>query len=160
MSHEGAKPVQMLIWNTTSKTWEKFDGSITTGDIEIGAVEIKDHDGTDRAAVTSSNALKVDASAVTQPISEASPSALVAFITDIPSAGSRVQLASNTVIAGVIQAPSTNTGNIFIGGSDVSSTVFGSELQPGQSVGVAINNTNLIQVDVATSGDDVAFLGS
>lgn len=39
-----------------------------TSDIQ-GVVEIKDHDGTDRVEVTSSNALKVDGSAVTQPIS-------------------------------------------------------------------------------------------
>ena len=91
---------------------------------------------------------------------EPAPTTLVAFVTDIPSAGSRVQLASNTIIAGVFEAPSTNTGNVFVGGSDVSSTVFGAELQPGQSVGIAISNTNKIFVDVATSGDDVAFFGS
>ena len=92
--------------------------------------------------------------------SETTLTTLVAFVTDIPSAGSRVQLASNTVSAGVIQAPSTNTGNVFIGGSDVSSTVFGAELQPGQSTGIAISNTNKLWIDAATSGDDVAFLGS
>ena len=92
--------------------------------------------------------------------SEPSPSTLIAFITDIPTAGTRVQLASNTILAGVLQAPSTTTGNVFIGGSNVSSTVFGSELQPGQSVGVAIDNTNNIWADVATNGDDIAFLGS
>ncbi len=92
--------------------------------------------------------------------SEAAPTTLLAFITGIPTATTRVQLATNTVIAGVIQAPSTNTGNVFIGGSNVSSTVFGSELQPGQSVGVAINNTDKIWIDAATSGDDVAFFGS
>lgn len=93
-------------------------------------------------------------------IAETAPSTLVAFITDIPTAGNRVQLATNTIIAAVVQAPSTNTGNVFIGGSNVSSTVFGSELQPGQSVGVAINNSDKIWIDAATSGDDVAFFGS
>lgn len=88
------------------------------------------------------------------------PSTLVAFITDIPTAGSRVQLASNTVEGVVIQAPSTNTGNIYIGGSDVSSTVYGAELQPGQMVGLAIDNTNKIYVDAATNGDDVSVFGS
>ncbi len=33
--------------------------SVETGDLQIGAVEIKDHDGTDRAAVDSSNRLTV-----------------------------------------------------------------------------------------------------
>ena len=92
--------------------------------------------------------------------SETAQSTLVAFITDIPTAATRVQLASNTIIAGIIQAPSTNTGNIFIGGSDVSSSVFGAELQPGQSAGIAISNTDKIFVDTATNGNDVSFLGS
>lgn len=99
-------------------------------------------------------------STVGLPVSEITPSTLIAFITDIPTAGTRVQLASNTIIAGVFEAPSTNTGNVFIGGSDVSSTVFGAELQPGQSIGVAIDDTDNIWIDAATSGDDVAFLGS
>ena len=93
-------------------------------------------------------------------LSEVAPSTLVAFITDIPTAGTKVQLATNVIIAGIIEAPSTNTGNVYIGGSNVSSTVFGSELQPGQSAGIAINNTNKIYIDAATSGDDVAFFGS
>lgn len=33
--------------------------TVQTGDIEIGAVELKDHDGSDRAAVNSSNELLV-----------------------------------------------------------------------------------------------------
>jgi hypothetical protein len=64
----GGKPVNIRIWDSTSKVWEKWDGVLSTGDLAIGAVEIKDHDGTDRAEVTSANALKVDGSTVTQPI--------------------------------------------------------------------------------------------
>ena len=90
----------------------------------------------------------------------ATPTAMVAFVTDVPTAGSRVQLGSNAIVGCVIQAPSTNTGIVYIGGSNVSSTVFGAELQPGQSTGFAGNNTNLIYIDAATSGDDVAVIGS
>lgn len=94
------------------------------------------------------------------PVSQSTPSALVSFITTVTTAGTRVQLASNSITAGVLQAPSTNAGNVYIGGSTVSATVFGSELQPGQSIGVNISNTNLIYIDSATNGDKVAFLGS
>lgn len=103
----------------------------------------------------------------TQPVSATAlpqltqPTALIAFSTDIPTAGNRVQLGTNTVLVGVvIQAKSTNTGSIFVGGSNVSSTVFGAELQPGQSVGLAIDNTNKVYVDTATNGNDVAVFGS
>lgn len=45
------------------------DATLTVGDIEIGAVEIKNGTDDTRATVTASNALKVDGSAVTQPVS-------------------------------------------------------------------------------------------
>jgi hypothetical protein len=61
LSAEGAKPVKLFIWNTTTKTWEKFDGAITASDIQVGAVEIKNYDSDDRAEVDSSNALAIAA---------------------------------------------------------------------------------------------------
>lgn len=45
------------------------DVTLTTGDIEIGAVELKNGTDDTRATVTAGNALKVDGSAVTQPVS-------------------------------------------------------------------------------------------
>lgn len=115
-------------------------------------------DGTTRAryaTVTSGNALKVDPSGVTM------PTTLVSFVTDIPTAGTRVQLGSNTMTNGfIIQAPSTNTGVIYVGGSTVSSTVYGAELQAGQSTSVMIDNTNKIYVDTNVSGSDVAVIGT
>jgi hypothetical protein len=50
---------------------------INTGDIEIGAVEIKNGTDDTRATVTASNALKVDGSAVVQPINDNSGSLTV-----------------------------------------------------------------------------------
>jgi len=89
------------------------------------------------------------------------PTALVSFVTTVTTAGTEVNLADNVVSAGVLQAPSTNTGIIYVHNANtVSSTVFGAELQPGQSTGVAIDNTDRIWVDSSVSGDKVAFLGS
>lgn len=89
------------------------------------------------------------------------PSTFAAFRTTVTTAGTRVQLASNALTVGVIlEAPSTNTGKIYIGGSNVSSSVFGAELQAGQSVSMAVSNTNLIYADASVSGDKVAALGS
>ena len=42
--------------------------TLTTGDIEIGAVELKNGADDTRAVITAANALKVDGSAVTQPV--------------------------------------------------------------------------------------------
>lgn len=89
------------------------------------------------------------------------PSTLVSFLTTIATAGVRVQLGSNALTQGVVvQAPSTNTGVIYVGGSTVSSSVYGAELQPGQSTGIAVNNTNLIWADTATNGNKIVVIGS
>lgn len=122
--------------------------------------------GTQRVAVATDSQLGV--TQVTSPwvvsgtvtANPTTPSTLLAFITTVTTAGTRVQLASNACVAGIVEAPSTNTGIVYVGGSDVSATVFGAELQPGQSAGVAISNTNKLYVDAATSGDKLAFFGS
>jgi len=64
MSIEGAKPVKLMIWNTTSKTWEKFDGSITAGDIEIGQVELKDSDSAAQGNIKAANTARTTATVV------------------------------------------------------------------------------------------------
>lgn len=89
------------------------------------------------------------------------PGTLVSFLTDIPTAGTSVQLASHSLSQGVVvEAPTTNTGAIYVGDASVANNDYGAILSPGQSVGIAVNNTNLIYVDTATNGNDVAVLGS
>lgn len=93
-------------------------------------------------------------------VNPTTPTALLGFVTTVTTAGVRIQLASNSCIAGIVQAPSTNTGIVYVGGSNVSSSVYGAELQPGQASGIAIDNTNKLYVDSASNGDKVAFFGS
>jgi len=89
------------------------------------------------------------------------PTTLLSFVTTVTTAGTRVQLASNTVSNGfILQAPSTNTGIIYVGGSTVSSSVYGAELQPGQATSVAVDNTNKIYIDSSVSGEKCAVIGS
>lgn len=88
------------------------------------------------------------------------PTTVVAFVTAVTTAGTRVQLGSNAVSGAILQAPSTNTGIMYIGGSNVSSTVYGAELQPGQATSIAIDNTNKIYIDSSVNGEKVAVLGS
>lgn len=88
------------------------------------------------------------------------PTAVVAFLTAVPTAGTAVNLAPNPIQGGIVQAPSTNAGIVYVGGSTVTSTAFGAELQPGQSAGIAVNNTNLLWINAAVNGDKVAFFGS
>jgi len=78
--------------------------------------------------------------------------------------GSAVQLQTNTLINGVIiTAKSTNTANVLLGGSGVTTTADGSGngyiLEPGASVSYAGNNTNTLYA-IGTSADVISFLGS
>lgn len=95
------------------------------------------------------------------PVGESnSPGTLISFITAVTTAGTRVQLANHAAQGIVLEAPSTNTGKIYVGSTTVSSAVFGAELQAGQSVGVAVNNTNLIYIDASVNGDKCSVIGS
>lgn len=104
--------------------------------------------------------LKVNTT-ITSTVNPAQPTTLIAFRTTVTTAGSRVQLASNVLTIGaILEAPSTNTGLIYVGDVTVSSTVFGAELQPGQSTSVALDNTNRIYIDSSVNGDKMSALGS
>jgi hypothetical protein len=77
--------------------------------------------------------------------------------------GSAVQLQTNTLTNGVIiTAKSTNTANIVIGDSGVTTTENGSGngyiLEPGASVSFAGTNTNLLYA-IGTTSDVLSFMG-
>ena len=58
----------------------------------------------------------------------------------------------------VVTAKAANTGYIYIGGSDVSSTVYGVRLSAGDSVTIPISNLNLIYFDASVSGEGISYL--
>ena len=83
--------------------------------------------------------------------------------TDIPTAGTRVQI-SNTVdkVKKIsVTARPANTGNIFFGTVTVSSTV-GVVLRPGDAVSLDFEEGSVLfstfYLDAATSGDDGDYM--
>ena len=112
MSGEGGQRVNLSLWNATTKTWEKWDGVLSTGDIEIGAVEIKDHDGSDRVEVTSRNAMKVVGDA---------PSGRNGGPVTIGTSAVEITFTGATK-AITIKSASTNTGLIWFGPSNITNT--------------------------------------
>lgn len=159
------KQIIELLTKISLKNWASSGGG-TYVPLVNGSVSVVNPDGSNVGGGVSNALTDTELRASPVPVTgtvtstEISPTTLVAFRTTVSTAGARVQLATNTVVAGVLQAPSTNTGVIYLGGSNVSSSVFGAELQPGQSVGVAIDNTNKLWVDASVSTDKVSFLGS
>ena len=60
----------LFIWDDTNKKYTAWDGVLNTGDIEIGAVELKDADSATRANIKAANTARATSTIVvaTQPI--------------------------------------------------------------------------------------------
>lgn len=81
----------------------------------------------------------------------------------VTTAGTAEVLKANTSLTQgiIIMALKTNTNNVFVGDSNVDKTTDKQyELEPGEATAIAVNNTNLIYVDVTTDGEGVQFIGS
>lgn len=118
---------------------------------------------TDQPQLT--NALKVDGSAVTQPVSgsvtttETVPTTIYNGNKNVTTAGTRVTLASSTSCKSVtIKAKIANTGTIYVGDTSVSSSN-GFALAAGETVSLDIANLNTVNLDASVSGEGVTFVG-
>lgn len=76
----------------------------------------------------------------------------------VVDAGARVQLPNYPCREVTIIGLSSNTGSIYVGGNDVSSTVFGAELSAKDSITLAVNNTSLIWIDASVSLEGVSYV--
>jgi hypothetical protein len=81
--------------------------------------------------------------------------------TTVTTVGTRVALGSSAaLLTGVtIKALNTNTGNIFVGGSTVSSSN-GALLRAGESLFLEIDNVATVNIDCSVNGEGVTYLGS
>lgn len=94
-------------------------------------------------------------------------------IKTVPVAGTRAPLATGfpnvvRVRSVTITALSTNGGLVYIGGTDVSSTVYGKELKAGDAVDIYVEqrawergesvNLSKIWLDVSVNGEGVSYL--
>lgn len=84
--------------------------------------------------------------------------ALKGAVQNVTTAGTRVQLPNYACREVTIVAKKGNTGSIFVGGSDVSSTVFGAELSAKDSVTLAVSNTDLIYIDASVNGEGISYV--
>jgi len=85
------------------------------------------------------------------------PTTLASAKKTVTTAGTQVQLGTNTCKSVSVKALASNTGVIYVGKSDVSSTD-GYELATGESVDIAIDNTNRIWIDSSVNGEGVKYL--
>jgi hypothetical protein len=76
----------------------------------------------------------------------------------VPSSGNRVQFPNFPCRQITIIAKKSNQGSVYIGGLNVSPLEHGAELEAKDSITLAVNNTNLIHIDVDVSGDGVTYV--
>ena len=76
----------------------------------------------------------------------------------VTTAGTRVALASSTAIQCVnIRAKRANTGIIYVGDANVSSSALWAELYAGEEAYIEVDDLALIYLDSSVSGEGVWF---
>ncbi len=75
----------------------------------------------------------------------------------VTTAGTRVQLGTNTCKSVTVKAKGTNTGLIYVGTSTVASSN-GLILNAGEAVSMDITNTNLVYIDSSVNGEGVSYI--
>lgn len=79
-------------------------------------------------------------------------------VQNVVAAGTRVQLPYYLCRTVTIMAKRSNTGSIYIGGNDVSSTNYGIELLAKETFDINVANANLIWIDASVSGEGISFV--
>lgn len=88
------------------------------------------------------------------------PTAIASGRTTVTTAGTRVQMPSVALVAGVsIKALPTNTGLIYVGNVGVTASN-GFILSARESVFVAADNLNRFYIDSSVNGEGVSYLAS
>ena len=79
-------------------------------------------------------------------------------VVNVTTAGESVRLPDIPCNTVTITALRDNTGFIYIGGSDVSSTVFGDDLASKESFTFQIANLNQLYIDASVSGEGISYV--
>lgn len=73
------------------------------------------------------------------------------------TSGTRVQLPSHTCLEVLIVAQAANTGYVYIGNSNVSSTVHIQRLSSGEALVLSVVDSSEIYIDTSVSGEGILF---
>jgi hypothetical protein len=83
---------------------------------------------------------------------------LTGKLANVTTAGTKIQLANISCREVTVIARKGNTGSIYVGGSDVSSILFGVELQANESFTFSVSNASLIYIDSSVSGEGISYV--
>lgn len=146
--------------------WSEANATVQTGDtINIGDLEGKDVEGatvTGRPMTIGYKNAAGKATGVSPenalPVQLTGSNLEVAAVVNVAFAGTRQQLPDKACREVTIIAKRGNTGYIYVGKGDVSSTVFGAELGELDSITLAVSNTNQIYIDASVSGEGISYV--
>lgn len=91
------------------------------------------------------------------PTREQGSEILKGAIQNVTTAGTRIRFPSYVCREITIIAKEENTGVIYVGGNDVSATVYGIKLKPRDSITLKVSNVNMIYLDTSISGEGVSY---
>jgi hypothetical protein len=106
-------------------------------------------DNYDRVRIDSGGNLKV---------TDVGSQSITANVLDVTTAGTRVQLPSVVCKEVTIIAKKSNTGSIYLGGSTVSSTVYGIEMDAKDSVTLKVANSNMLWIDASANAQGISYI--
>jgi hypothetical protein len=90
-------------------------------------------------------------------VSDVGSSQTIADVLNVTTAGTRVQLPSHGCKEVTIIAKKANTGQIFLGGSNVSSTVYGLLMDAKDSITLKVANSDQLWIDASTNGEGISY---
>lgn len=91
------------------------------------------------------------------PTREQGSESLTANVQNVTTAGTAVQLPNIPCRKVMIIAKRANTGYIYIGGSNVTSTVYGADLGARDSMVIEVSNANLLYINSSVNGEGVSY---
>lgn len=91
------------------------------------------------------------------PVREQGSEALTANVQNVTTAGTAVQLPNVPCRKVMIIAKRANTGYIYVGGSNVTSSVYGAELGAKDSMVIEVSNANLLYLNSSVNGEGVSY---
>lgn len=141
----------------TQTTLAAVNAKLVSG-TDIGDVTINNASGGSAVNIQDGgNTITVD-NGGTFPVQESALTSVGSFQKTVTTAGTRVQLDTNTSKSVTIKAKTTNTGLIYVGNVAVTSSN-GFILSAGDTISLDISNTNLVYIDssVDAEGVSVAF---
>lgn len=141
----------------------EFTSSVTSGDgsgvVAATSAPVAFSGGVDEVKPVSGTHYEV-VGGIGSAVSLSGSNAIKGAVRNNVAAGTGLQISSTSYPCHevTIIALRTNTGYVYIGGSDVSSTVYGAELTAGDSITLAVNDLNLVYFDTSVSGEGISYV--